>query len=153
MITTPRSLFVLALLSGLSAAAFAQSDRVDRAQLRAQTAAAVAAGQIPRGELSLADLQAAVPASSTLTRAEVRVQTLLAMARGEIAYGESGPSVAPFSPVKTRAEVNAETRMSMRLQLIPRGEAPAREATAHELELIRLAGERARHALHNVAAR
>lgn len=81
MITTHRPLFVLALLGSLSGAAMAQSDRIDRAQLRAATAAAVATGQIPRGE------------------------------------------------------------------------APVREATANELERIRLAGERARAAVHNVAAR
>jgi DNA-binding CsgD family transcriptional regulator len=32
----------------------------------------------------------------------------------------------------------------MQLQLIPRGEAPVRDATPRELELIRLAGELAR---------
>ena len=114
LITTPRPLLLLALLGSLSTAALAQTDRVDRAQLRARTAAAVVAGRIPRGELSLADLQAAVPTASTLTRAEVRERTRLAIARGD---------------------------------------EPAREATASELELIRLAGERARNGLHTVAAR
>lgn len=148
-----RPLFFLALLGGLTSAALAQTGHVDRAQLRAETAAAVAAGQIPRGELSLADLQAARPTSSTLTRAEVRAQTQLAMARGEIVHGEMGPRIETFTPAKSRAEVNAETRMAMRLQLIPRGETPMHDATAYELELIRLAGERARDGHLHAAAR
>jgi hypothetical protein len=138
-----RSLLALALIGGIGAGAAAQPVAVDRARVRGEAAVAVATGSIPRGELSWADRVAPV-AGAGRSRAEVRTQTLAAMAQGLIPRGESDAPAVPFESTRSRAEVKAETRVAVQLQLIPRGEAPARDATARELELIRLAGERAR---------
>jgi hypothetical protein len=128
-------------------------DPVSRAQVRAETAAAVAAGDIPRGEGTPGYPRAAT-VESTRARADVRAETTAAVREGLIARGEQQqPEAQVFVAAKSRAEVKAETLAAMRMGLIPRGEAPARDATVAELEQIRLAGERARNASTAVAAR
>jgi hypothetical protein len=152
-------LLALALSATFGAAALAQGTMPDstidaatkRALVRADAAAAVAAGQIPRGEGSP---MYPTPFRSALARGDVRADTVAAMAAGQIPRGERGTLIADtFVAQKTRAEVGAETVVAMRLGLIPRGEAPARQPTAAEVELIRLAGERARAADPRLAAR
>ncbi len=151
-----RQLLAVAALTPFAVAALAQpmsggEAAKTRAQVRAETAAAVAAGQIPRGEGTPTAPQAF---HSTGSRAAVRAQTLAAMAAGQIPRGEATPiSSDVFVSTKTRAEVRAETRMAMRLGLIPHGEAPLRDATPSQAELIRLAGERARAADPRLASR
>ena len=136
-----RTMLMAAVLAAMTGGAFAQS--VDRAQVRAEAAAAVKSGLIARGELSQADLQP-VSITSERTRAEVRSETLAAMAAGQIPHGELGAPEPRFESTRTRAEVNAETRMAMQLDLIPRGEAPLPFAAPYEVERIRVAGVNAR---------
>lgn len=146
-----RKLLALATLGAVAGAASAQtlvsepgmptSTPIARADVRAATAAAVAAGQIPRGE--------GLPIypshfESTRSRASVQSETIAAVAAGQIARGDAPAAVSDFRALKTRAEVRAETLAAMRLNLIPRGDAPQRQATPAELERIRMAGERAR---------
>ena len=117
-----------------------------RAQVRAETAAAVAAGEIIRGEGASGRTDGA-NIHSTRAHSEVRAETVAAVREGRIATGEQQPVDAQvFVSTETRAEVNAETRAAMRLGLMPRGQLPARDATAAEVEQIRLAGQRARSA-------
>jgi len=146
------SLPVLALLGAFALGAQAQTDAAQlRAQIRAETAAAVAAGQIPRGEAPVgADLHPLVP---TRARTDVKRETRLAVAHGDIPYGEgTGYRSEHVASVKSRVEVRAETREAMRLGLIPRGEQYF-VATESQLEQIRLAGERALAVSRPVASR
>lgn len=144
-------LFVLAVLGASAMSALAQGHAVSRGQVRADAAAAVASGQIPRGELPFGDVSS--KGVGAVSRADVRAQAVAAVAAGEIGRGEVSFVLPSFESTRTRAEVGAETRMAMRLGLLPRGEAPAREASASELELVRLAGERAREAASPLASR
>ena len=137
------SLPVLALLGAVAFGAQAQTS-IDSAQLRAknraEVAAAVAAGQIPRGEQPFGDLSTP---QSTRARTDVKREAAQAVARGEIPRGEgTGYLSEPGVSVKSRLEVRAETREAMRLGLIPRGEQTV-VATESQLEQVRLAGERA----------
>lgn len=122
MSTASRKLLTVALLGGLCAGAMAQSAPLDRAQVGAGTAAAVAAGQIPRGELSLADLLPTQGAGPVRPRASVRAEALAAEKSGQIPHGEADYAVAPFVSTRTRADVRAETRAAIRQHLIPHGE-------------------------------
>lgn len=54
---------------------------------------------------------------------------------------------------KTRAQVRAEAIEALRLGLVSHGDFTARDATPAELELIRLAGLRAREAESRLAGR
>jgi hypothetical protein len=137
------SLPVLALLGAVALSAQAQTTTDPaqrRAQVRAEAAAAVAAGQTPRGEAPFGDVRAPV---STRARDAVQRETRIAVAHGDIVQGEgSGDRSQPAVSVKSRVEVAAETREAMRLGLIPRGELYV-VPTERQLELVRLAGERA----------
>jgi len=125
---------------------------VSRAQVRAETAVAVAAGEIIRGE-GVAGRPGGANIHSTRAQSEVRAETVAAVREGRIATGEQHQFDAQvFVSTETRAEVNAETRAAMRLGLMPRGQLPARDATPAELEQIRMAGERARNASTLTAA-
>lgn len=85
--------------------------------------------------------------TSTVSRAEVVAQLVLARAGGHIAQGEASFEMAEkVASVTTRAEVRAEAIEARRLGLIVQGDAQVREAAASELELVRLAGLRARNA-------
>jgi hypothetical protein len=151
--TVHRNLLTLAVLgaSALSALAQGHGNAVSRGQVRAEAAAALAAGQIPRGEL--APVSAALSREGGASRAQIRSETVAAVVAGDIGRGEIGYEVPSFESIKTRAEVRAETRMALQLGLVPRGEAPARQASAFELEQIRLAGQRAREAAQQLASR
>jgi Domain of unknown function (DUF4148) len=148
-----RNLLAVAVLSASTLTALAQGhgDAVSRGQVRAEAAAAVAAGQIPRGEL--APISAASTRAGGAWRAQIRSETVAAVAAGGIGRGEIGSAAPPFESIKQRAEVRAETRMALQLGLVPRGEAPAREASTSELEQIRLAGQRARGSARQLASR
>ena len=112
--------------------------------------AAVAAGEIPRGEAPFGDLR---PPQSLRARSDVKRETAAAVARGEIPRGEGdGYRGQQIVSVKSRLEVRAETREAMRLRLIPRGELNP-VATEAQLEQVRLAGERALSMGRAVAAR
>jgi hypothetical protein len=134
------SLPVLAVLGAVALSAQAQTS-IDSAQLRAkqraEVRAAVAAGEIPRGEAPFGDLR---PPQSLRARADVK--------RDE---GDGYRSEQIVS-VKSRVEVRAETREAMRLGLIPRGELNP-VASEAQLEQVRLAGERALSMSRAVAAR
>jgi len=148
------SISVLALLGafalGAQAQSFGASGAKTREQHRAEVAAAVKAGQIPRGEAPFGDFSAPL---STQPRSDVKRATALAVARGDIPRGESYGRLEPIVSTKSRAEVRAETREAMRLDLIERGEGSYRVPTEAQLELIRLAGERARAMERALAAR
>ncbi len=72
-----------------------------RVEVEGEAAAAVAAGKIPRGELSLADMQRQ-PATSQTTRAQVRAETLEA---GRLGLLRSAGELAP--PQATLMQVEA----------------------------------------------
>jgi len=147
------SLPVLGVLGAMALGAQAQTP-IDSAQLRAkqraEVRAAVAAGEIPRGEAPFGDLR---PPLSLRARSDVKRETAAAVARGEIPRGEGdGYRSEQIVSVKSRLEVRAETREAMRLGLIPRGELNP-VASEAQLEQVRLAGERALSMSRAVAAR
>lgn len=143
------SLPVLTLLGAAALSAQAQNP-IDPAQRRAEVRAAVAAGAIPRGEAPFVDQRAA---QSLRARADVQREATEAVARGEIPLGEgAGSRSERFVSVKSRVEVRAETREAIRLGLVPRGELTP-VPTEAQLELVRLAGERALSLSNAVAAR
>lgn len=90
-----------------------------RAEVRAETLAAIARGEVFYGEVSRVPQQVG---RSTLTRSEVGAEVLAATARGErLAYGEVSPDpVLPTTSTLTRAEVRADL-----LAALARGERPA----------------------------
>jgi hypothetical protein len=93
------------------------------------------------------------PYTSTLTRAEVHAQAIAAAKAGQIVRGEASYVMAQsFESGTTRDEVRAEAIEARRLGLVADGEMPVRDATAAELEQIRMAGERARTASLRLAA-
>jgi hypothetical protein len=146
------SFSVLALLGAVTLGAQAQStDPAQvRARVRAEAAAAVAAGQTPRGEAPIGDLRAPL---STRARIDVQREARVAVAHGDTVQGEgTGYRSEPAVSVKSRVEVRAETREAMRLGLIPRGEQYA-VPTPSQLEQVRVAGERALAQSRAVASR
>jgi Spy/CpxP family protein refolding chaperone len=86
---------------------------------------------------------------STKSRTQVIAELLEAQRAGRIArndFEEQRLAFADFKSTKTRAQVIAETREAIRLGLVARNEFDynnPRLPTQGELELIRLAGERA----------
>ena len=143
------SLPLLAVLGAVALSTQAQTP-TDPAQRRAEVRAAVAAGEIPRGELPFGDVR---PPQSLRPRVDVKRETATAVARGEIPRGEgNGSQPESFVSVKSRLEVRAETREAMRLGLIPRGEQNP-VPTEAQLEQVRLAGERALAMSRALAAR
>jgi len=86
----------------------------------------------------------AQPIGATVSRAEVQSQAIAARNAGLIAHGEAQPDMPQaFASGVSRAQVRAEAIEARRLGLVAQGEMPAREATAAEAELIRLAGLKA----------
>jgi hypothetical protein len=152
MRSIPSSLSAFALLSAVALGAQAQglADAPSRAQVRAEAAAAVAAGQTPRGEQPFGEQRTTL---STRARTDVKREATLAVAHGDIVQGEgNGYRSQQIVSVKSRLEVRAETREAMRLGLIPRGEQYA-VPTPAQLELVRLAGVRALEQSRAVASR
>jgi hypothetical protein len=145
-------LWVLLAASLATSAALAEGP-VSPTQMRAETAAAVAAGTIPRGEAG-AMMSRAGAMNSMVARGDVRSETMAALRAGELARGESHAFATPmFASERSRAEVKAETMASLRLGLVPHGQAPMRDATMAEQEQVRLAVEDARHAPTAVAGK
>ena len=143
-------LWILLAASVVATSALAEGT-VSRAQVRAQTAAAVAAGEIVRGGANPIYTRAA-RIDSTRSRSEVSGETVAAMRSGQVANGDE-PSFDSqvFASTLSRAEVKAETLASVRLGLMPHGEAAARDATVAELEQVRMAVEDARNAPRTLA--
>ncbi len=110
--------------------------------------AANTAGTIHNGESAP---YAWVALGSTQSRADVQAKA--------VATGQSTRRDADLGPAdnavstRTRAEVRAEAIEALRLGLISQGDFNTREATPAELELIRLAGMRARAANDLVAGK
>jgi Domain of unknown function (DUF4148) len=153
-----KSLIALAMFSTLGGAAFAQSGVENvydeptprsRAEVSHEARAAVAAGQIPRGEAQ-ADFPSALV--STRSRSDVGAQAAAALAAGRIQRGEASyEDPTEFVSTKTRPQVLAEAREAMRLNLMARGELlPV--ATRAQRESIRMAGLHARDAHDRLAA-
>jgi hypothetical protein len=143
-------LWVLLAASIAATSALAEGS-VSRAQVRAETAAAVAAGQIVHGSANPVNTRAA-SINSTLSRNDVSGETITAMRAGELARGDAQSYDSQvFASSLSRAEVKAETLASVRLGLVPHGEAPARVATMAELEQVRMAVEDAGTAPRAVA--
>jgi hypothetical protein len=146
------SLSAIVVLSAVALGAHAQTsgDVPTRAQVRAEAAAAVAAGQTPRGELPFGEQRTPL---STRARTDVKREATLAVAHGDIVQGEgNGYQSEHIASVKTRLEVRAETREAMRQGLIVRGEQYA-VATPQQLEQVRLAGVRALEQSRALASR
>jgi Domain of unknown function (DUF4148) len=155
-----KSLIAVAMFSTLGGAAVAQIgvDAADdeltprtRAEVNQEARAAVAAGQIPRGEA-----QAEFPSRffSTRSRGDVGAQAAAALAAGRIARGEAEFEYpVQFVSTKTRPQVLAEAREAMRLGLIARGDMPLPVATRAQRESIQLAGLRARNVHDTLAAK
>lgn len=78
--------------------------------------------------------------NSTVSRAEVAAEAVKAQASGQIAKGEQTYVASVPSAELSRAQVVAEARAAQRLGLIAHGEMAERDATAAELETIRMAG-------------
>jgi Domain of unknown function (DUF4148) len=120
-----RSMLSFAAIVAIAAPAAAQVAASDsmltRAQVRADTRAALAAGLIPRGEA-----QPSYPRArpSAVPRAEVRAETREALASGEIPHGDAMPDDnGEFRSTTTRAEVRTETLEAVRDDEIPYGRA------------------------------
>jgi len=141
----------LLLAASVAATSALAEGSVSRAQVRAQTAAAMAAGQIVHGGANPVYARAA-SINSALSRNDVNSETFAAMRAGQLARGdEQSFDSEVFASSLSRAEVKAETLASVRLGLVPHGEAPARIATVAELEQVRMAVEDARIAPRAVA--
>lgn len=83
---------------------------------------------------------------STKTRAEVRAETLLAIQTGQIVRTEADEKRLAFSntpSMLTRAQVLAEAAEARRLGLVAHGDQATPVATPAQLELVRMAGQRA----------
>ena len=89
---------------------------------------------------------------SQRSHAEVHAEAVAAAA-AQPSRGDSDVESTPFVSTKTRAQVRAEAVEAQRLGLISHGESSAREATAADQELIRLAGQRARAAEDRLAGK
>lgn len=118
--------------------------------IAAASVAANAASLTHNGEQSIYEWD---PLVSQRSRAEVNAEAVAVVAAGATSRGDSDPLPATFVSTKTRAEVRAEAVEALRLGLIPHSEFSAREATATELELVRLAGQRARAAEDRLAGK
>ncbi|MFZ2652149.1 MAG: DUF4148 domain-containing protein [Burkholderiaceae bacterium] len=115
---------VLVASQSLALSAFAQDKT--RADVKADTASAVKAGAIPKGEANAP--QAA--AKSTKARADVKADTAAATKAGAIAKGEtSAPKPAARTTMTkeerdaARAKRKAETAAAVKAGAIPKGEA------------------------------
>jgi hypothetical protein len=94
-----------------------------------------------------------VALGSTQSRADVQAKAV-AVAAGQSTRRDADLGPADnFVSTKTRAEVRAEAIAALRLGLVSQGEFSTREATPAELELIRMAGARARAANGLVAGK
>ncbi len=134
-----------------------EAPALTRAQVRAETAAALAAGHmVPVGEAPNYPFDPAL-AVSTRSRAAVAHEAAAAVAAGEIPHGELSLANLQREPVtshKSRAQVRAETRQARRLGLLtPAGELTAPAVTLAQSEAIRAAGLRARSAGSTLARR
>jgi hypothetical protein len=128
-----------------------------RAQVRAETAAAIAAGRmLPAGEAPNYPFPPH-EAASTRSRAAVAIEAAAAVAAGEIPHGELSLADMQREPVtseKSRVQVRAETREARRLGLLlPAGELTSPQVTLAQSEAIRAAGLRARGEGSTLAAR
>lgn len=86
-----------------------------------------------------------IPFVSTVSRAAVQAEARAAAAAGTTLVVEGRqPAAAAPAATRTRAEVVAEMLEARRLGLVQHGEASQRVATQAELEMIGLAGLRAR---------
>jgi hypothetical protein len=80
--------------------------------------------------------------TSPVDRAEVKRQAAQAVSAGLVASGERSLVLEPTGSVLSRAQVVAETLEAIRIGAISRGERSV-QPSAEQLELIRLAGQRA----------
>jgi hypothetical protein len=118
-----------------------------RAQLRADMAAAMPAGNmVSPGEAEKYPFRL-TEAASTLSRSKVKSETAAAKAAGEIPNGElslQDLQRQPATSEKTRAQVRAETLEARRLGLLqPAGELGLPQATPAQADMINSAGVRA----------
>jgi hypothetical protein len=134
-----------------------EAPALTRAQVRAETAAAIAAGHmLPAGEAPNYPFEPAQTAS-TRSRAAVEIEAAAAVAAGEIPHGELSLAELQPEPVaseKSRVQVRAETREARRLGLLmPAGELTSPQVTLAQSKAIRAAGLRARGEGSTLAAR
>jgi hypothetical protein len=154
-----RQLLAVVALGGFAAAALARAPVSDgagdgaksRDQVRAEAIQVLAAGSLHTSEAGPFDW---VKLDSTRSRAEVQAEAAAANAAGATSRGDRDPNPSDsFVSSKTRAEVRAEAIEALRLGLVSHGDLQPREATPAELELIRLAGLRARAADDQLAGK
>jgi hypothetical protein len=112
------------LLALASVQVFAQdaASTTSRAEVKAETKAAVKAGTIPVGQAGSEKADTGGP--STTPRAEVKADTKAAVKAGAIPKGQSGSEKADTGAPSTtpRAEVKADTKAAVKAGSIPRGE-------------------------------
>ena len=103
----------------LALSAFAQEAK--RADVKADTASAVKAGAIPKGEASAKEM----PTKSTKARPDVKKDTAAATKAGAIEKGEAKAPEMTEKPKssKARADVKKETAEATKAGTIPKGEA------------------------------
>ena len=128
-----------------------------RAEVKAETQAAMRANEIARNDADMERLANAAMAGDSRARAQVKADTRAAMAAGTIARNDAEfeaqlKSHDEDGMPRLRAEVVAETREAQRLGLIPHGE---RELvpTPEQAEAVRLAGVRAAEQAFSRASR
>jgi hypothetical protein len=142
-------------LGSFAAASLAQSAAPAGApaytSARAEPVAARAASVTRPGESAPYDWDRFAPSRS---RDEVRTEAAAAVAAGKALRGDREiEPVASFVSTKTRAQVRAEAIEALRLGLVSHGDFTEREATPAELELVRMAGLRARAAEARLAGK
>jgi hypothetical protein len=117
----PASLLALASVQVFAQTTDAAST-TSRAEVKAETRAAVKAGTIPKGQSGSEKADTGAP--STTPRAEVKADTKAAVKAGAIPKGQAAPEGATQTGPSTanRAEVKADTKAAVKAGEIPRGE-------------------------------
>ena len=141
----------IAVVATLAASALvsidAQAAQTTRAEVRAETVAAMRDNRIARNDADVERIAVSAWNGPARSRADVKARTRAAMAEHTIARNDAEfewqiQSHDEDGMPMMRAEVVAQTREAMRLGLIPHGELDV-VATPQQLQAVALAGQRA----------
>lgn len=132
-----KTLLLLALVQGITFSAYAQTTApVDgattRAEVKAETKAAIKAGELNKGNIGVTK-----PAADTVltkTRADVKVDTKAVAQAGELKSSNvipvtPEPKAAASADGKTRTEVKAETKAAINAGTLNKGNIGTQTAT------------------------